>query len=53
MRPQIISIICLLGIFGVAASVFFAFTADAYTLDYRIWTLLMAGVKVKAIQGIW
>lgn len=53
MRPQVISIICLIGILGAGASIFMAFTADVFTMDYRIWMLLMAGVQIKAIQGIW
>lgn len=53
MRPQLISLICLFGIFGAVASVVFAFWADDMTLGYRAWMLLMAGIQIKAIQGIW
>ena len=53
MRPQVISIICLFGIFGVAAGVFTAIGSSNLGLEYRLWTFVMAGVQLKAIQGIW
>lgn len=53
MRPQVISIICLLGIIGAAASAFMAISTDVFTWDYRLWVLGLAAVQVKAIQGIW
>ena len=53
MRPQLVSIICLFGIIGAAGSVVFAFSADELTFGYRAWMLLMAGIQIKAIQGVW
>ena len=53
MRPQLISIICVLGIFGAVASVVATIWSNAYTLEYRLWMFVMAGIQLKAIQGIW
>lgn len=53
MRPQVISIICVLGIIGAAASVFTAIWSNAFGLEYRLWMFVMAGVQLKAVQGIW
>ncbi len=53
MRPQIISIICVLGVIGVAFSVVLAIGSDMFTMEYRLWTLGMACVSLKALQGIW
>ncbi len=53
MRPQLVSLICLFGIFGAVASLAFAFWAEDLTFGYRAWMLLMAGIQIKAIQGVW
>lgn len=53
MRPQAISILCVLGVMGAIFGAGLAVMGDGYTLDLRVWLLILAGVQLKAMQGIW
>lgn len=53
MRPQAVSIICVLAFVGAVAGILLALLSGSIGLDYKIWIIGLSAVQLKAVQGIW
>ena len=53
MRPQAVSIICVLGVIGAGMGILMALFWGSMSLDYRIWVIALSAVQIKAMQGVW